>query len=147
MASVIIYSKTRTDTLLTGKLNTAQVGQPNGVAGLNSNGDVVDSTGTPVTGGTGGGLPGVTVTGTPVADQVLTATSASAATWKTPAVASLPAGSTLTVLKAAGAWPARPTSRTDIVVQWKGPTPAPAIITTGTGGALNNVDVLMITES
>lgn len=40
-----------------------------------------------------------------------------ASTW-TPAVADLPAGSTLTVLSASGAWPARPTARTDVFVRW-----------------------------
>jgi len=57
----------------------------------------------------------------------------------------LPAGTTLTVAKAAGVWPARPTSRTDIIVQWKGPDPSPAIVGSGTGGMLNNVDIRMIT--
>lgn len=39
------------------------------------------------------------------------------ATYKPP-VADLPAGSTLTVLSAGGGWPARPTSRTDVLIRW-----------------------------
>jgi len=57
----------------------------------------------------------------------------------------LPAGTTLTVAKAAGVWPARPTSRSDIVVQWKGPDPSPSIVSSGTGGMLDNVDIRLIT--
>lgn len=57
----------------------------------------------------------------------------------------LPAGTTLTVVKAAGVWPARPTSRSDIIIQWKGPDPSPAIVSSGTGGMLDNVDIRMIT--
>jgi hypothetical protein len=37
----------------------------------------------------------------------------------------LPAGTTLTVTKTGATWPPRPTSRTDIVVRWKGADPAP----------------------
>lgn len=62
-----------------------------------------------------------------------------------PTYANLPGGTTITVLKAGGAWPARPTNRTDIVVQWKGADPSPSIITTGTGGMLDNVDVRLVT--
>jgi len=57
----------------------------------------------------------------------------------------LPAGATLTVAKSAGVWPARPTSRSDIIVQWKGPDPSPSIVSSGTGGMLDNVDIRMIT--
>ncbi len=57
----------------------------------------------------------------------------------------LPAGTTLTVIKSAGVWPARPTSRSDIIVQWKGPDPSPTIVSSGTGGMLDNVDIRMIT--
>jgi hypothetical protein len=42
-------------------------------------------------------------------------------------VENLPAGTTLTVLKNAGTWPARPTARADIIVQWKGSDPSPAL--------------------
>lgn len=62
-----------------------------------------------------------------------------------PTYANLPAGTTLTILKTSGTWPARPTSRTDIVVQWKGPDPSPAIVSSGTGGMLDNVDIRIIT--
>lgn len=60
-------------------------------------------------------------------------------------IANLPAGSTLTVLKSGGVWPARPTSRSDIVVAWKGPDPTPAIVSSGTGGMLDNVDYRLVT--
>jgi hypothetical protein len=56
----------------------------------------------------------------------------------------LPAGTTLTVVKS-GVWPARPTSRSDIVVQWKGPDPSPSIVGSGTGGMLDNVDIRLVT--
>jgi hypothetical protein len=48
-------------------------------------------------------------------------------------IAALPAGSTLTVLYNAG-WPARPTARTDIAVEWLDPTGASA-----PGGTLTDV--------
>ena len=60
-------------------------------------------------------------------------------------VSLLPAGSTLTVQKSGGVWPARPTSRSDITVQWKGPDPSPSIVSSGTGGMLDNVDVRFVT--
>ncbi len=66
------------------------------------------------------------------------------ATGGTPTYANLPAGSTVTVSKS-GTWPARPTSRTDIVVQWKGPDPSPSIVSSGTGGMMDNVDIRLIT--
>jgi hypothetical protein len=50
-------------------------------------------------------------------------------------LAGLPAGTNITVVKTAGSWPARPTSRGDIVVRWKGADPAPTVVTSGTGGA------------
>lgn len=59
--------------------------------------------------------------------------------------AGLPAGTTLTVLKSGSSWPARPTSRADIVVQWKGADPSPAIVSSGTGGMLDGVDVRFVT--
>ena len=57
----------------------------------------------------------------------------------------LPAGVTLTVQKAGATWPARPTDRADVTVQWKGPDPSPAIVTSGTGGMLSGVDVRFVT--
>lgn len=60
-------------------------------------------------------------------------------------VDSLPAGCTLTVFKNGAVWPARPTNRTDIIVQWRGPDPSPAIVASGTGGMLDNVDIRLIT--
>lgn len=56
-------------------------------------------------------------------------------------LAEMPAGSTLVVRKNGSTWPARPTSRTDIVVMWVGPGSDPTIVTSGNGGALNNVDI------
>lgn len=58
----------------------------------------------------------------------------------------LPSGTTLTVLKSGSTWPARPTARPDIVVAWKGPDPSPDIITSGTGGMLDNVDYRLVTS-
>lgn len=52
-------------------------------------------------------------------------------------IADLPAGSTITEYKSGGVWPARLTTRTDITVVWTGPDPAPAIVSSGTGGAYN----------
>jgi hypothetical protein len=64
----------------------------------------------------------------------------------TPTLDNLPAGTTITVAKdATTGWPARPTSRTDIVVAWKGQDPSPAIVSSGTGGMLNNVDIRFVT--
>jgi hypothetical protein len=67
-------------------------------------------------------------------------------------VANEPAGSLLVVAKTGGVWPGgtsstgvRPTSRSDVVVAWKGPEPSPAFITSGTAGMLQNVDVRWIT--
>jgi hypothetical protein len=63
-----------------------------------------------------------------------------------PSFSDLPAGITLTVQQNAdGSWPARPTSRTDVVVQWKGTGVDPAIVSSGTGGAITDVDVRFIT--
>lgn len=59
-------------------------------------------------------------------------------------IAALPAGATLTVIKS-GTWPARPTSRADIIVQWKGADPSPSIVSSGTGGMLDNVDIRLVT--
>jgi hypothetical protein len=59
-------------------------------------------------------------------------------------VAQLPAGSTLTVHKAAGVWPARPTARGDIIVQWVGQAPAPTLVTSGTGGMRDDIDLLWV---
>lgn len=53
----------------------------------------------------------------------------------------LPAGSTLTVYKSGGTWPARPTSRADITVRWNGADPSPSIVSSGTGGMHDGIDV------
>ena len=52
---------------------------------------------------------------------------------------------TLTVTKSGGTWPARPTSRSDIIVQWKGADPSPAIVSSGTGGMRDNIDIRLVT--
>lgn len=57
----------------------------------------------------------------------------------------LPAGSVITVRKVNGAWPNRPTGRADITVHWIGPDPDPSIVTTGTSGALDGVDIRFVT--
>lgn len=59
--------------------------------------------------------------------------------------ATLPAGTTLTVVKTGSTWPARPTSRADLIVQWKGADPSPGIVSSGTGGMLDGVDVRFVT--
>jgi hypothetical protein len=53
----------------------------------------------------------------------------------------MPAGTTLTVYKSGGTWPARPTSRADITVRWNGDDPSPSIVSSGTGGMLDGIDV------
>jgi hypothetical protein len=92
------------------------------------------------------------ITSNPADTQVLTFDS-SLGKWKnaasssgaSPSYANLPAGTTLTVAKSGSTWPARPTSRTDIIVQWKGADPSPAIVSSGTGGMLDNVDIRFVT--
>lgn len=49
-------------------------------------------------------------------------------------VENLPAGSVVMVKKTGTTWPARPTTRTDLVVVWQGTEPSPPIVTSGTGG-------------
>jgi hypothetical protein len=56
-------------------------------------------------------------------------------------VADMPSGTTLTVFKTGSSWPARPTARADITVQWVGADPSPAIVTSGTGGMLSGSDL------
>lgn len=73
-----------------------------------------------------------------------TSTTAKAGNY-TPPIADLPAGTTLTVQKTGFTWPARPTSRADVIVQWKGADPSPPIVSTGTGGMLDNVDYRLVT--
>jgi hypothetical protein len=81
-------------------------------------------------------------------------------------IANLPPGSTVVVTKdsATGFWPAsytadgspvytggannagvRPTVRADIVVQWKGPNPSPAIVSSGVNGMRTGIDTRLIT--
>ena len=63
-------------------------------------------------------------------------------TWKTapsggggsPTYETVPAGSTFTIDRSGGAWPARPTTRTDVIIRWRGTAPAPSLVTSGTAG-------------
>ena len=64
---------------------------------------------------------------------------------------SIPAGSVLAVHKTSGVWPGgtsstgvRPTSRADVTVIWHGAAPMPAIVTSGTGGMLQGVDLAFV---
>lgn len=52
--------------------------------------------------------------------------------------ADLPPGVQLRQFKEAGVWPARLTAREDLPTTWEGPTPAPSVVTSGTGGMLPN---------
>lgn len=109
-------------------LGNYRIGEPGGLAMLDSDGDVVDSDGNKVT-GTGGGA-WAAITGKP-------------STFPTD-IAGLPAGSVLVVAKSGGTWPARPTSRADLVVFWKGADPSPSIVSSGTGGMRDGVDVRLV---
>lgn len=66
-----------------------------------------------------------------------TSTTAKAGDYK-PTIADLPAGTVVSAVKSGSTWPARPTTRTDLVVMWIGADPSPAIVTSGTGGMYNN---------
>lgn len=46
----------------------------------------------------------------------------------------VPPGSTFTIDRSGGAWPARPTTRTDVIIRWRGVAPAPSLVTSGTAG-------------
>lgn len=46
----------------------------------------------------------------------------------------VPAGSTFTLDRSGGAWPARPTARTDVVIRWRGVAPPPPLVASGTAG-------------
>lgn len=81
----------------------------------------------------------------PVSTATQTALDAKAALTHSHALADLPAGTTITVQKSGGTWPARPTARTDVFVAWKGADPSPAIVSSGTGGMLDGVDYRLVT--
>lgn len=69
-----------------------------------------------------------------------TAIAAKADSW-VPGVADIPSGSTLTVIRAGGGtWPARPTARTDVIVQWLDPT---ELASSNPAGYLTGVDVII----
>jgi hypothetical protein len=57
----------------------------------------------------------------------------------------LPAGAAVVAAKSGGTWPARPTARGDIVVMWKGPDPSPDIVSSGTAGMRDGVDLRLVT--
>ena len=64
-----------------------------------------------------------------------------------PSYGNIPAGSTITVTKSGGVWPGSPTSRSDVIIIWKGADPSPAIVasrTVGTAGMLDNVDIRLV---
>ena len=111
------------------------------------------ATGTPgahgATGATGQGVPTGGTTGQVLAksSNANYATEWVAQSGGAPTYANLPAGTTITVAKSGGTWPARPTARNDIIVQWKGPDPSPSIVSSGTGGMLDNVDMRFVTPS
>ncbi|MFZ1812571.1 MAG: hypothetical protein WAU02_03585 [Candidatus Saccharimonadales bacterium] len=88
----------------------------------------------------------LTYSGTAVAwTDPATTSDASALTTGLLGIDRLPAGSTLTVAKSGSTWPARPTSRSDVIIQWKGADPSPPIVSSGTGGMLDNVDIRLVT--
>jgi hypothetical protein len=62
--------------------------------------------------------------------------------------ATLPAGSTITLTKpSGGTWPGVPTTRTDVIVIWKGADPSPSIVasrTLNSAGLLNGVDFRLV---
>jgi hypothetical protein len=98
--------------------------------------------------GGGGGISGASdVALSSVANNHILSYNGAVAKWHNQAITAdtLPAGCTLTVYKTADVWPARPTARTDITVQWRGSDPSPAIVSSGTGGMLDNVDVRLVT--
>lgn len=63
----------------------------------------------------------------------------------TSTVASMPSGMCWFVRKQGTTWPSRPTSRVDELVFWVGADPSPPIVTTGTGGMLDNMDLRVVT--
>lgn len=75
-----------------------------------------------------------------------TSTTAKAGDYKPP-IADLPAGVNLVVAKSGGVWPSRPTSRTDIVVTWVGPTPDPTIVSSPTLTGMYEGDLRVVTSS
>lgn len=117
-------------------------GTPLSATALNDWEDRIDTGISSVTGGTGA----VSSVNGDTGAVVLTAADVGARPDSyTPGYADLPAWTTLTVLKSGGTWPSRPTARTDIVVAWKGADPSPSIVSSGTGGMLNNVDYRLVT--
>jgi hypothetical protein len=54
-------------------------------------------------------------------------------------------GSVQYVRKSGSTWPARPTSDATVVVLWIGADPSPAIVTTGTSGMRDNIDLRFVT--
>lgn len=54
------------------------------------------------------------------------------ATWTSDLI--LYPGTNITVDKTGSTWPARPTTRTDVTVRWRGADPSPAVVSSGTAG-------------
>lgn len=130
----------------------AATGAAGGVPAGGSNGQVLGKVGgmTQWVDQTGGGSVNAGDVDTIVGDLVGSGTGATVGSldqrYRQPGivpVVDLPAGATVVVRKTGSTWPARPTNRTDIVVIWVGADPDPAVITSGTGGAMNNVDIRM----
>lgn len=55
-------------------------------------------------------------------------------------------GTLVVVNKIGTSWPARPTASADVVVAWRGTTPAPPIVSSGVNGMRNNIDVFWRTQ-
>jgi hypothetical protein len=55
----------------------------------------------------------------------------------------VPANSVGVVIKAGSSWPARPTDRTDVSFLFIGASPFPSVITSGTAGYYDGVDVIL----
>ena len=141
-------------------ISTAQAAAINAKASV-AGGDLAGTGSAPVVAKVRGVLVGTTP---PSAGQVLRASSPTDASWATLVLtaASLPPLSKMFVLKdpATGFWPTsydanglpvytggsasagvRPTARADIQVEWIGQAPHPPIVTTGTAGVRDGIDV------
>jgi len=91
--------------------------------------------------------PTPTQTGQLVTKGVMDTAIAGAGGGSSPTLANIPAGSVITVYKAAGVWPSRPTSRTDITVMFVGADPSPAIVTSPALTGMYNGDLRVVTAT
>lgn len=123
-------------------------GTPLSAAALNDLESRIDTGFSSLAGGPGSGtvtaVNAVAPDGTGNVELVAGDVGARADDWA-PTVADLPGGVTLSVYKTAGTWPARPTARADITVHWHGADPPPSIVSSGTGGMRDNVDLHFVT--